>query len=398
MRGSVIRCWTILMTLCIWVCSVKTQTSGDLKELISDVFDSYSNKIRPVLYQSDPLNLDVSFYLSSITEVNEVKEKLVTTGFLELSWTDEHLTWTPSDYNNTQEIFVPQNDIWKPDLVLKNGFKKFEEIGGSFYYMMIASDGNVVWQPFQVFETRCSMNIYNFPFDSQSCDIKFVTWSHFADQIEITKSSKGIQFYEYEENSVWNIKGTSSVIKKEGIESEIKFTIKLQRKPQYYIMNIILPVVFLGYLNILVFVIPVDAGEKMSFSVTVFLSFAVFLTIISTLLPTSSENIPIIAMYLVIQLINGVFALIISAFQLRLRHRDEHEEISNLWTKIINLQQKMRCKRRPIVKVEPLDSSISDMTFGWNHVASSIDFFAFWSFLVTNVIINIIMFSMAATD
>lgn len=136
----------------------------------------------------------------------------------------------------------------------------------------------------------------------------------------------------------------------------------------------------------------------MSFSVTVFLSFAVFLTIISTLLPTSSENIPIIAMYLVIQLINGVFALIISAFQLRLRHRDEHEEISNLWTKIINLQQKMRCKRRPIVKVEPLDSSISDMTFGWNHVASSIDFFAFWSFLVTNVIINIIMFSMAATD
>ena len=96
------------MTLCIWVCSVKTQTSGDLKQLISDVFNSYSNKIRPVLNQSDPLNLDVSFYLSSITEVNEVKEKLVTTGYLELSWTDEHLTWTPSDYNNTQEIFVPQ--------------------------------------------------------------------------------------------------------------------------------------------------------------------------------------------------------------------------------------------------------------------------------------------------
>ena len=108
MRGSVIRCWTILMTLCIWVCSVKTQTSGDLKQLISDVFASYSNKIRPVLKQSDPLNLDISFYLSSITEVNEVKEKLVTTGYLELSWPDEHLTWTPSDYNNTQEIFVPQ--------------------------------------------------------------------------------------------------------------------------------------------------------------------------------------------------------------------------------------------------------------------------------------------------
>lgn len=78
---------------------------------------------------------------------------------------------------------------------------------------MIMSDGKVFWEPFQVFETRCSMNIYNFPFDSQSCDIKFVTWSHYAEQIEITKSSKGIQFYEYEENSVWNIKSTSSEIK-----------------------------------------------------------------------------------------------------------------------------------------------------------------------------------------
>ena len=111
MRVSVIRRLTILMTLCIWVCSVKTQTSGDLKQLISDVFDSYSNKIRPVLNQSDPLNLDVSFYLSSITEVNEVKEKLVTTGYLELSWTDELLGWTPSDYNNTETIFVPQVQV-----------------------------------------------------------------------------------------------------------------------------------------------------------------------------------------------------------------------------------------------------------------------------------------------
>lgn len=154
--------------------------------------------------------------------------------------------------------------------------------------------------PFSVFESRCSMNIFNFPFDIQSCDIKFVTWSHFAEQIEITKSSKGINFYEYEENAVWDILDTTSEIKKEGRESEVKFTFKLRRKSQYYVMNIILPVIFLGYLNILVFVIPADAGEKMSFSVTVFLSFAVFLTIISTLLPTSSENIPVHAMYLVI--------------------------------------------------------------------------------------------------
>lgn len=99
------------------------------------------------------------------------------------------------------------------------------------------------------------------------------------EQIEISKSSNGIKFYEYEENGIWKIIDTSWNIEKHKAVSEIIFNIKLQRKPLYYVMNIILPVAFLGFLNILVFVIPVDAGEKMSFSVTVFLSFAVFLTI-----------------------------------------------------------------------------------------------------------------------
>lgn len=395
----------------IWICSVNSQTNENLKTLQGDLFASYSSKIRPVINQLEPLQLDVSFYLSSVNEVNEVKEKMVTTGYLELSWTDELLKWTPADYNNTEVIFVPQNDVWKPDLVLKNGFKKFEELGGSFYYLYIDYEGSVIWMPFSVFESRCSMNIFNFPFDIQSCDIKFVTWSHFAEQIEITKSSKGINFYEYEENAVWDILDTTSEIKKEGRESEVKFTFKLRRKSQYYVMNIILPVIFLGYLNILVFVIPADAGEKMSFSVTVFLSFAVFLTIISTLLPTSSENIPVLAMYLVIQLVNGVFALVITAFQLRLRHRDDSEEVSGIWVKAIRFQQKLRCKKMNTVIVKPFDSNSNiddlkskpktdenpDLTFGWNHVASTIDFFAFWSFLITNIIITIAMFSVAAS-
>lgn len=204
--------------------------------------------------------------------------------------------------------------------------------------------GLVFWLPFHVFETRCAMDITKFPFDTQSCDIKFITWSYNVDQIEISESTSGIKFFEYEENGIWKIVDTSWKIEKNKAVSEIIFTIKLQRKPLYFVMNIILPIAFLGFLNILVFVIPVDAGEKMSFSVTVFLSFAVFLTIISAMLPTSSTSIPILAIYLVIQLVYGVLALLISAFQLRLRHRDETEEVQAFWIKAIKLQRKLRCK------------------------------------------------------
>ena len=299
-----------------------------------------------------------------------------------------------------------QSEIWKPDLVLKNGFKKFEELGGSFYYLSITYIGAIIWLPFHVFESRCAMDITKFPFDTQSCDITFVTWSHSVEQIEIFKSSKGIDFYEYEENGVWHVLSTSSKIQKNKKESEITFTIKLQRKPLYYVMNIILPVVFLGYLNILVFVIPVDAGEKMSFSVTVFLSFAVFLTIISAILPTSSNSIPILAVYLIVQLIYGVLALVISSFQLRLRHRAETEEVTSNWVKVIRMQQKLRCKNSKVNVNQNKEKDGSntlqnnyvgpDVAYDWNHVASSIDFFAFWIFFITNSTLTIIMFTMAA--
>ncbi|XP_062616602.1 neuronal acetylcholine receptor subunit alpha-6-like [Saccostrea cucullata] len=401
----------LLLNICFVIQSVTPQTNKNVLTLISDLFDNYSPKVRPTVIQDDPIQLDVSFYLSSVNEVSEVNEKLVTTGFLMLSWTDELLRWTPSDYNNTDTIFVPQNEIWKPDLVLKNGFKKFEELGGSFYYLQINHEGSVDWLPFNVFESRCSMDITNFPFDTQKCDIKFVTWSHFADQIEITKSTKGIQFYEFEANGVWDIIDTSSDIKKEDRESEVKFTIKLRRKSQYFILNIILPIVFLGFLNMLVFVIPVDAGEKMSFCVTVFLAFAVFLTIISTLLPTSSDNTPIIAMYLIVQLVYGVIALVITAFQLRLHHRDEEEEISKYWVMVVRLQRKMRCKKARVTEIvvseltkkgsldnEQQNNCRAQEKYEWKHVASTIDFFAFWSFFISNIVITVSMFSASSSQ
>lgn len=309
-------------------------------------------------------------------------------------------------YNNV--VFYLKNEIWKPDLVLKNGFKKFEELGGSFLYISVTYLGGVFWLPYHVFETRCAMDITKFPFDTQSCDIKFITWSHNMEQIEISKSSNGIKFYEYVENGIWKIIDTSWNIEKHKAVSEIIFNIKLQRKPLYYVMNIILPVAFLGFLNILVFVIPVDAGEKMSFSVTVFLSFAVFLTIISAMLPISSTSIPILAIYLVIQLVYGVLALLISAFQLRLRHRDETEKVHAFWIKAIKLQRKLLCKKYSQVenfsnndeKTSQNDRqnnfiSLNEMLC-WKQVASSIDFFAFWSFFITNSLVSVVMFIMAA--
>ena len=53
----------------------------------------------------------------------------------------------------------------------------------------------------------------------------------------------------------------------------------------------------LSMLTLLVFCMPPDAGEKVSLSITVLLSFTVFMLMVSDNMPQTSNNIPILGKY-----------------------------------------------------------------------------------------------------
>jgi hypothetical protein len=294
--------------------------------------------------------------------------------------------------------------------VLKNGFNKFREMGADFHLMRVTSTGVVNWYPFEVMETRCAMDITRFPYDLQICDISFIVWSYSNSEVSIEKSSKGIDYHEFQENSVWTVVSAVSKVNQTSADSEITFTITLKRKPQYFVLTMILPIVCLGILSILVFVIPVDAGEKMSYSITVFLAFAVFLTIISEELPTNSETTSILSFYLVLQMIIGELVLIISAVQLRLHHRKSQHHMSKFFVKIVKVEQSLkcvntRCTRRKVTVVEKIDGNeekgAAKMTgndeneeavIEWSDVTSAIDFICFWMFLLINITVTLFLF------
>ena len=74
--------------------------------------------------------------------------------------------------------------------------------------------------------------------------------------------------------------------------SVVRFFITMKRLPAYYLMNIIIPTVVLAFLSAFTFYVPVDCGEKLSLSITILLSFSVFLLILSDSTPQVSENLP----------------------------------------------------------------------------------------------------------
>ncbi|GFS26215.1 neuronal acetylcholine receptor subunit alpha-3, partial [Elysia marginata] len=102
----------------------------------------------------------------------------------------------------------------------------------------------------------------------------------------------------------------------------------LKRKPTFLVISTLLPIVFLSLLNLMVFVIPVDSGEKISYGITVLLALSVFMSIMSSMLPSSSESMPLMISYIFILMTISVLTVVDSIIIVGLHHMEEKEEKS----------------------------------------------------------------------
>ena len=78
---------------------------------------------------------------------------------------------------------------------------------------------------------------------------------------------------------------------------DVTFYIQLQRKPLFYLLNLLFPCTLISTIAILGFLLPPDSGEKVSLEITVLLSLAVFLLVVSETMPPTSETFPFIGKY-----------------------------------------------------------------------------------------------------
>ena len=74
----------------------------------------------------------------------------------------------------------------------------------------------------------------------------------------------------------------------------VDFTIKLKRKPVFYVMTLLVPSLVLSLLTVVVFLVPPEAGEKISLSISILLSFTVFLILLADNIPQTSEQMPVL--------------------------------------------------------------------------------------------------------
>ena len=154
-------------------------------------------------------------------------------------------------------------------------------------------------------------------------------------------------------------------------------------------------IIFLGSLTIVVFLIPAESGEKISYSVTVLLAMSVFLSIISTILPRNSDDVCLLAVYLLINVVLGVLAVVLTALELKLLDRDDDVPKTGLYATIISCSRIGRRVKPTKFKISASpDGLVADDDDGlcysqklrWKDVVKALDVIFFWTFFVLFVV------------
>ena len=335
---------------------IEAATLQDAKTLQADLTNGYNKRLRPVLNQDDKVTVNVGLVMVALQEFDEVLEKFSIVGVFELRWQDENMIWDPANYNGINNTILGYEDVWKPELILTNPSDKLDSFGKDWQVIRFRSDGWAEWFPADLIKATCSVNVYYFPFDIQECKIETYVWAYAIFEVQLNAIYDTINTALMAEHGSWSVIGTEAKAEVDGMVSKGTFTLRLERKPQYIIVIVVLPILFLCILNVLVFFLPAESGERVSYSITVLLSIAVFMTIVSDTLPKTSEPLPLISYLLMSSLIISSIIAFITIFNLRLFHKKSDAAVPNWLISVYRTMSwsacKQRCKRNRVQTVE----------------------------------------------
>ncbi|XP_052103514.1 neuronal acetylcholine receptor subunit alpha-6-like [Mytilus californianus] len=317
----------------------KQNYSIELEErLRTEMFTNYTVQQRP----SQKVRVAIKFNLLTVNDLNIKDQTLSLSGYLTLDWKDTRLVWnksskTSQDYSNIKFLFATEEYVWRPSIIIENGVDGISVISDKSVPMRIAQDGRVIWNPAGVYKVSCESDTKYYPMDTQECYLKISAWAYTKAEIELFFKAQNVDTSFYTVNGEWNLLSAESFKSEANTRdgdafSSVSFLIRLQRRLLFHVVNTLFPVALMAILIAFVFKLPVDSGEKIGFSLTVLLSYAVYLTLISDNIPSTSVTVCLLSMYLAFILLLATIAVCLTTFVINLHMRTDDERIPD-WVK-----------------------------------------------------------------
>merc|ERR1719266_1862150 len=330
-----------------------TKANPDAKRLYDDLLSNYNRLIRPVSNHTEKVTVKLGLRLSQLVDLNLKDQILTTNVWLEHEWHDYHLSWDPSEYGGVTEIYVPSEHIWLPDIILYNNADG-DYIVKTMTKAVLHYNGYVKWTPPAIFKSSCEIDVEFFPFDRQTCFLKFGSWTFDGFQVDLIHInsvpgndtvSYGMDLSEYYLNVEWDILDVPAVRHEKFYPCcpepypDIYFNMVIRRKPLFYIVNLIIPCVGIFYLSILVFYLPAQSGEKTALAIAILVSQTLYFTLVIEVIPATSLTLPLLGRYLLFSMVLVAVSVCLATIVLNLHYRKPSTHKMPTWVRAVLIQK-----------------------------------------------------------
>ena len=171
------------------------------------------------------------------------------------------------------------------------------------FKVSVSWQGEIQWEFGGPFRTRCKIDMDLYPYDSQKCSLIISLWHIYpnlrlhAEEPWFSQNQVDLTLFD---TNLWQLKAVNFTDERPDLFNKANaiYTYTFKRKPLYYMVNIVLPLVILLAISFGVFWLPAESGEKVSLGITVLLAASVFQLILSDHTPVNSEVTPKISMWI----------------------------------------------------------------------------------------------------
>ncbi|XP_039253108.2 neuronal acetylcholine receptor subunit beta-3-like [Styela clava] len=327
------------ISLSVFVCAFSTANASYRTEeaLHQHLFGrGYNKNILPTQRSHEFINVFLGISVNQIVDLDEQRLMMTTSLWVDQSWQDIFLRWNPEEFDNITSTRIPSDFIWIPGIVL------MENADGNFTSShptkaVIRYDGLVQWSPPAVYKSTCAIDATFFPFDMQNCTMKFASWSYDARQVRLYASEKAVSLRKFTHNGEWDVVDIH-VINSEGdslqedeenwshsifSHPKVTYCFILRRLPLFYCTFLIAPCLGISFLTSLVFYLPSASQEKITLSISVLLAHIFYLLVITEIMPASSKDLPLLAEYLLLNMIFITLSIVLTSVVLNVHYRSE---------------------------------------------------------------------------
>jgi hypothetical protein len=245
--------------------------------------------LSPPLVGGKPVRVQLSFFLTNLIDVDEVKERFEISGYLFLTWKDPRLMFN-ADGAARQKTYNA-NEIWVPHLLMINATEGREKTSVN---IKGGADGTLHYVERFHADLTTSYFLEAFPFDRESLEIFLQPVLDERDTMAIAydKQLSGIGTEPFVELAQWKILGLKATLQRRELGktgkyiSEIEIDLIVQRRYRYYIWKVFLPLLFMVAIAYSAFWIKIsDYYTQISITLTAILTEIAFLFAISGTLP-----------------------------------------------------------------------------------------------------------------